>query len=202
MRPSTRPAPPMTGSSELSKAAARIGAVVELINTIAEQTNLLALNATIEAARAGDAGRGFAVVASEVKALAEQTVEGDRRDRPADHRASRPRPRSRSARSRRSAPPSRGCPRSPRPLRRRWKSRARRRRKSPATCSRRPRAPSRSRPTSPTCSAGAGETGSASVAGALLGAVAVVGQQPPQARGRQVPQLGAGGIDAAAAPIR
>ena len=58
---------------ELSKAAARIGAVVELINTIAEQTNLLALNATIEAARAGDAGRGFAVVASEVKALAEQT---------------------------------------------------------------------------------------------------------------------------------
>jgi methyl-accepting chemotaxis protein len=59
--------------SELSKAAARIGDVVELINTIAEQTNLLALNATIEAARAGDAGRGFAVVASEVKALAEQT---------------------------------------------------------------------------------------------------------------------------------
>jgi len=59
--------------NELSKAAARIGAVVELINTIAEQTNLLALNATIEAARAGDAGRGFAVVASEVKALAEQT---------------------------------------------------------------------------------------------------------------------------------
>ena len=59
--------------SELSKAASRIGDVVELINTIAEQTNLLALNATIEAARAGDAGRGFAVVASEVKALAEQT---------------------------------------------------------------------------------------------------------------------------------
>src|SRR5258708_2481432 len=59
--------------SELSKAAARIGDVVELIHTIAEQTNLLALNATIEAARAGDAGRGFAVVASEVKALAEQT---------------------------------------------------------------------------------------------------------------------------------
>src|SRR4051812_7776195 len=59
---------------ELSKAAARIGDVIELINTIAGQTNLLALNATIEAARAGEAGRGFAVVASEVKALAEQTA--------------------------------------------------------------------------------------------------------------------------------
>jgi methyl-accepting chemotaxis protein len=59
---------------ELSKAAARIGDVVELINIIAGQTNLLALNATIEAARAGEAGRGFAVVASEVKALAQQTA--------------------------------------------------------------------------------------------------------------------------------
>jgi methyl-accepting chemotaxis protein len=59
---------------QLSQAAARIGDVVELINTIAGQTNLLALNATIEAARAGEAGRGFAVVASEVKALAEQTA--------------------------------------------------------------------------------------------------------------------------------
>ena len=59
---------------DLSAAAARIGDVVELINTIAGQTNLLALNATIEAARAGEAGRGFAVVASEVKALAEQTA--------------------------------------------------------------------------------------------------------------------------------
>jgi methyl-accepting chemotaxis protein len=59
---------------ELARAAARIGDVVELINTIAGQTNLLALNATIEAARAGEAGRGFAVVASEVKALAEQTA--------------------------------------------------------------------------------------------------------------------------------
>ena len=59
---------------ELSRAASRIGDVVELINTIAGQTNLLALNATIEAARAGEAGRGFAVVAAEVKALAEQTA--------------------------------------------------------------------------------------------------------------------------------
>ncbi|RZN02824.1 methyl-accepting chemotaxis protein [Bradyrhizobium genosp. SA-3] len=60
--------------SELSKAATRIGDVIELINSIAGQTNLLALNATIEAARAGEAGKGFAVVASEVKALAEQTA--------------------------------------------------------------------------------------------------------------------------------
>ncbi len=60
--------------AELAKAAARIGDVVDLINTIASQTNLLALNATIEAARAGDAGRGFAVVASEVKTLAQQTA--------------------------------------------------------------------------------------------------------------------------------
>src|SRR5258708_6996408 len=59
---------------ELARAAARVGDVVDLINTIAGQTNLLALNATIAAARAGEAGRGFAVVASEVKALAEQTA--------------------------------------------------------------------------------------------------------------------------------
>lgn len=60
--------------SNLAKAAARIGEVINLIQSIAGQTNLLALNATIEAARAGEAGRGFAVVASEVKSLAGQTA--------------------------------------------------------------------------------------------------------------------------------
>ncbi|MCP3471311.1 methyl-accepting chemotaxis protein [Bradyrhizobium sp. CCGUVB1N3] len=60
--------------NELSKSAARIGEVIQLISAVAEQTNLLALNATIEAARAGEAGKGFAVVAAEVKALAGQTA--------------------------------------------------------------------------------------------------------------------------------
>jgi methyl-accepting chemotaxis protein len=60
--------------AELSTAAARIGEVVDLIQSIAAQTNLLALNATIEAARAGEAGRGFAVVAAEVKSLSGQTA--------------------------------------------------------------------------------------------------------------------------------
>ncbi len=61
------------GVSELAEASARIGDIVEQIESIAAQTNLLALNATIEAARAGDAGKGFAIVASEVKTLAQQT---------------------------------------------------------------------------------------------------------------------------------
>jgi len=64
------------GASLLAaEAAARIGAVLDLISGIAGQTNLLALNATIEAARAGDAGKGFAVVAHEVKQLAMQTTQ-------------------------------------------------------------------------------------------------------------------------------
>jgi methyl-accepting chemotaxis protein len=58
---------------QLSESTARIGSVIEQIESIARQTNLLALNATIEAARAGEAGRGFAVVAGEVRALADKT---------------------------------------------------------------------------------------------------------------------------------
>ena len=182
--------------SELSKAASRIGDVVELINTIAGQTNLLALNATIEAARAGEAGRGFAVVASEVKALAEQTAKAtgeigqqitgiqaatqefgqrhqgnQRHHRKAvgdllDHRR-------RGGRAGCCDPgdfPQRaaGGPRHPAGLVQHHRRAARRQRDRIGF-----------------------------LAGALRGAVAVRRQQPPQARGRQVPELGKGGLTAA-----
>ena len=179
--------------SELSKAAGRIGDVVELINTIAGQTNLLALNATIEAARAGEAGRGFAVVASEVKALAEQTAKatdeigqqingiqsatqelGERHQgNQRDHRKA-----VRDLLGHCSGGgtaggcdagdfPQRaaGCPRHPAGLLQHYRC---------ATWRRRDRA--------------------GLVAGAVGGAVAVGRQQPPQARGRQIPQLGQGGL--------
>ncbi len=79
--------------SELSKAAARIGDVVELINTIAGQTNLLALNATIEAAprrRSWPRFRGRGIRGQGTGGADRQ---GDRRDRPADqwHPGGRPR---------------------------------------------------------------------------------------------------------------
>jgi methyl-accepting chemotaxis protein len=137
--------------SELSKAATRIGDVVELINTIAGQTNLLALNATIEAARAGEAGRGFAVVASEVKALAEQTAKatGEIGQQIAGIQSAT----QESVNAIKQSPaPSKSCRRFRRRSRRRWKSRALPRRRSPATCSWPHTAPSGSPPTSPMCS--------------------------------------------------
>ena len=169
---------------ELSKAASRIGDVIELINNIAGQTNLLALNATIEAARAGESGRGFAVVASEVKALAEQTAKatGEIGQQITGIQAAT---QELVGAIQEISGTIGSCRKFPRRSRPRWKSRARRRRKSPATCSRPHRGRRWSPPTSPTCSAARPRrrrhrhTCSPRRSRCRR-------QQPPQARGRQI----------------
>ena len=185
----------------MSKAAARIGDVVELINTIAGQTNLLALNATIEAARAGEAGRGFAVVASEVKALAEQTakatgeigqqitsIQGATQESvDAIKEISGTIERlSEIASTIAAAVEEQGA--ATQEISRNVQQAAHGTQQVSSNIT--------------DVQRGASETGSASVAGAFRGPVAVVGLQPPQARGRQVPGFGAGGLTRQAAAVR
>ena len=171
--------------SELSKAASRIGDVVELINTIAGQTNLLALNATIEAARAGEAGRGFAVVASEVKALAEQTAKatGEIGQQVSGIQAATQD--SVSAIKDISGTIERLSEISSASLRL-SKSRAPRRRRSRATFSRRPTAPGKCPRTSPTCSAAPAKQDLPPRRCCRRRSPPVIRQQPAEARSRQV----------------
>ena len=193
MRPSIRRATTNDRVSELSKAAARIGDVVELINTIAGQTNLLALNATIEAARAGEAGRGFAVVASEVKALAEQTAKatGEIGQQITGIQAA-------TQESVNAIKEISGTIEKLSEISSTIAAAVEEQGAATQEISRNvQQAAQGTQQVSLNITdvqRGASETGSASVAGALGGAIAVRRQQPPQARGRQVPQLGAGGL--------
>ena len=177
----------------MSKAATRIGDVVELINTIAGQTNLLALNATIEAARAGEAGRGFAVVASEVKALAEQTAKatGEIGQQISGIQAA----------TQESVNAIQAISGTIEKLSEISSTIAAAVEEQGAATQEISRNVQQASMGTQQVSAnitdvqrGASETGSASSQVLVGGAIAVGRQQPPQARGRQVPQLGAGGL--------
>jgi methyl-accepting chemotaxis protein len=151
--------------AELSQAASRIGDVIKLITAIAEQTNLLALNATIEVARAGEAGRGFAVVAQKVKARSRRwQPKRVRRPTTSESRflECRPRPKTRSQPSRKSARPSGEFPRSRRQLLRPWKPRSRQHAKSPRALDKPPMARLGVAMNIANVNRGASETGSAS----------------------------------------
>jgi methyl-accepting chemotaxis protein len=115
-----------SASEELSSS---IGEIVGLIRSIAGQTNLQVLNATIEAARAGDAGKGFAVVASEVKGLANQTSRATE-DIGAQIGQMQTATKEAVEAIQGITSSLAKSARSPRPLRRRWRSRERRRLKS------------------------------------------------------------------------
>ena len=179
--------------SELSKAAARIGAVVELINTIAEQTNLAGAQRHHRGGPRRRRRPRFCRRGVRGKGAGGTDIEGDRRDRPADHRhpggdrgIRRGDPgdqhhdreavgdlldhcgrRGRAGRRHPGNFPQRaaGGPGHPAGLRQHHRRAARRRRDRHGF-----------------------------FAGALLGPVAVVGQWSPQARGRQVPEFGPRGV--------
>lgn len=63
---------------KLSRHAANIGTILQVIDEVTEQTKLLALNASIIAAQAGEHGKGFGVVAHEIKELARRTTASTR----------------------------------------------------------------------------------------------------------------------------
>ncbi|MFV8754016.1 methyl-accepting chemotaxis protein [Nannocystaceae bacterium ST9] len=65
----------ITKIGELSRQAASVGQLLDLIREIADRSDLLALNGSLEATRVGEVGRGFALVAAEMRRLAERVTQ-------------------------------------------------------------------------------------------------------------------------------